>query len=97
MPELNTEQLKTYIANKQWTEARKLLEDFFHFSLTEESERSDMLKNTSAYLEAINSLNRQHVEVLNNALAMLKELDTQQAAEESEIDLEATRNQIKDS
>ena len=73
-----------------------LLEDFFRQSLIGEDDDS-MLKKTSVYLEAKNSLSRQHLEILDNALEMLKNIDRQQKSEEDEIDLDIARSQIKHS
>ena len=97
MRELKAEQLKKLIVSHQWNKARILLEEFFHRNLTQKEEDNSILKKTSLYLEATNSLSRQHLEILDNALVMLKNTDKQQKSEEDGIDLDIARSQIKQS
>ena len=86
--------MKILVGQKNWTEAKKLLELFFRDNLLDQQEGEAMLNISSAYLEAMNSLNRQHIEVLDNTLDMLKSLDKEQRKEEEGIDLKLARHQI---
>jgi hypothetical protein len=95
MATIDTNKLKNLIDHQHWTEAQQLLEDFFHASMTEDNGGAGILEQTSAYLEAKNSLSKQHLEILDNAIAMLKQINAEQKAEEDRLDLEATRSQIK--
>jgi hypothetical protein len=97
MSELNIQQFKTLLEQNNLPAAKQLLEDYFRESFASPEEGSSMLAVTSAYLEASNSLNRQHLEILDNTLAMLKDLDKQQKQGEDDIDLALTRHQISKS
>lgn len=93
---INIDELKKLVEQKKWEEAQQLLEAFFHFNLVE-TDNDDMLKNTAGYLAAVNSLNRQHLEILENTLYMLKEVEKQKKIDAEAIDLSLARNQIKNS
>lgn len=97
MAEFNNQEFKNLVEQKNWPAAKRLLEDFFRDNFINQQEGEAMLSVTSAYLEAMNSLNRQHLGVLDNTLAMLKDLDKEQRQEEEAIDLSLARSQIKKS
>ena len=82
---------------EKWDEAGRALEDYFRQDLTAEERGKAYVDLTMMHVAAQNSLNRRYLEVLENALAMAKDLQKQHKALEDEIDLTSARSQIQSS
>lgn len=95
LPLLDTAKLQELLEARKWDEAKELLEASFSAPLTQEERGAASAAVISLYVQLMNRINRRYAAALDDAMAVLKDLNTHEGRALNEVDVARVRNQIK--
>ena len=94
---MDTNNFKQLIEQGKTEEAQKLFEDFLQSEISDEEQGRVLVELGIVYMELENSINRQYLEILQNAIAALKDLKKEKTKVDEDIDTEISRKTIENS
>lgn len=95
MPTIDTTKLEQLLTEEKWDEAKKILDQYFQGDLTPEQRGGAYVQLASIYLQVNNRLNRQYEQTLDDALAVLKSINTSEAVAKDTAAVDDAKRQIE--
>lgn len=96
MKNIDTKNLEQLVEQKKWTEAKKLLEEFFNsIELSGEEKGEIFTKLASIHMQIVNNINKRYEKSLDEMISALKKIDAKESEVNDKIDLAKVRSEIK--